>query len=184
MAAAFIQATVGLTVPPGPLQQFTSRRDFAEFYSSSFPIFALGSEISKLDLKEAADEINDQACTELGFDIAELAEMGYAAAVPQAWQLHERAPPEAVRWYHEEFKKIGTSTTDDPQWYPLGFLGIASKDWKKTGVVLVFYDAGPGSKDITVKAFEVNPNQIGPVLISFRQGDDDYDNVERHSKLE
>jgi hypothetical protein len=131
MATTFIQEIKGLAMPPGPLGKFPSRKDFAEFYSSSFPLFALGSEVSESDLKEAANTINEQAATELGFDDAEFAEMGYAACVPKTWQLYKKAPSDAVRWYHEQFDKDGTSETDDPQWYPLGFMGIASKDWRK-----------------------------------------------------
>jgi hypothetical protein len=144
-------------MPSAPLEKFTSRNNFAEFYSSSFPLFALGSEVSELDLKEAADTINKQAATELGFDDAELAEMGYAATVPKIWQLHEKAPSDAVRWYHAEFDKGVASDTEDPEWYPLGFLGIASKDWKEKGIVILYYDAQPGEEKVPINAFEADP---------------------------
>jgi hypothetical protein len=183
MATAFIEAIEGLTVSPRPLEKFTSRNDFAEFHSSSFPLFALEPGVSESDLKAAADMINKQAATELGFGEKELAEMGYAASVPQPWQLHEKAPPDAVRWYHDKFDKEGSSETDDPQWYPLGFLGIASKDWRETGVVVVFYDAQPGSEDVPIKAYRADPQKIGSIAIDLRQGDDDYDNVKRHSAM-
>jgi hypothetical protein len=187
MATTFIRAIAGLTVPPDPLHRFTSRRDFAEFYSSSFPLFALGSEVTESDLKDAADAFNKQAQTELGFGDDEFAEMGLAAAVPQSWQLHEKLPPDAVRWFHQEFNKDGASSTNDPQWYPLGFLGIATKDWRKDGLVIVFYDAQSNhanDKDIAIKAYKMNPEQVGASLIALRQGDDDYENVKRHSTME
>jgi hypothetical protein len=184
MASTFIQGIKGLAMPPGPLEKFTSRNDFAEFYSSSFPLFALGSEVSESELKEAANTINKQAATELGFDDTELAEMGYAACVPQPWQLYEKTPRDAVRWYHEQFDKDGTSETEDPQWYPLGFLGIASNDWERTGIVIVYYDAQPGSEQVPVKAFKADSAKVGSAIISLRQGDDDYDNVMTHTAME
>jgi hypothetical protein len=189
MAAAFAQAVDGLTLPLGLLHEFTTRNDFAEFYSSSFPVFALGTQVSESDLNQTANTANEQACTELGFQDVELKEMGYAAAVPQLWRLHWRAPLDVVQWYHEAFDKAGNTGTGnivDPQWYPLGFLGITSPDWKRSGAVLVFYDALPGqsdSQDVTVKAYRVDPIKVGATLISLRQGDDDYDNVKRWSAL-
>jgi hypothetical protein len=186
MTATFVQTVNGMTVLPGPLQRFTSRREFAEFYSSSFPVFALGTDVSRTDLREVTNQANEQARAELSFEEAELAEMGYAAAVPQAWQLYERAPQDAVRWYRNEFNKAGDSYTDDPQWYPLGFLGITSPDWKQTGIVLIFYDAWPEHPDnenVTVKAFVVDPKKIGITLIDLRQGDDDYENVKKWSAM-
>jgi hypothetical protein len=145
MAAAFVRAVDGLTVPQGSLKEFTSRKIFAEFYSSSFPVFALESHMSESDLHQVVNMANKQASTEFGFEDADLEEMGYAAAIPQSWRLHERAPLDVVRWYHEAFDKAGTTgSTVYPQWFPLGFLGITSSDWKRTGLVLVFYDALPG----------------------------------------
>jgi hypothetical protein len=187
MAAAFVEALNGLTVAPEPLQQFTSQNTFAEFYSSSFPVFALGSEMSESDLQQAAKVVNEQAQADLGFEDSELAEMGFAAVVPEPWQLHERSAPDAVRWYHEEFNKDGSRPVNDPQWYPLGFLGIVSRGWRKTGAVLVFYDAlphHPKDEPVAVKAFVVDPEKIGPAVISLRQGDDDYENVKRYSATE
>ncbi|CAE7195323.1 hypothetical protein CFE70_007564 [Pyrenophora teres f. teres 0-1] len=187
MAAAFVKALSGLTVAPEPLQQFTSQNTFAEFYSSSFPVFALGSEVSESDLQQAAKVVNEQAQAELGYEDEELAEMGYAAVVPEPWQLHGRRAPDAARWYHEEFNKDGTRSVNDPQWYPLGFLAIASSDWRDTGAVLLFYDAQhqhPKDEPVTVKAFVVDPEKIGPTIISLRQGDDDYENVKRNSAKE
>jgi hypothetical protein len=186
MAATFVHTVNGMAVVPGPLKRFTSRRDFAEFYSSSLPVFALGPDVPRTDLGEVANHANEQARAELGFEDVELAEMGYAAAVPQAWQLYERSPQDAVRWYHNEFNKDGDSYTDDPQWYPLGFLGITSSNWKQTGIVLIFYDAWPGQPDnenVTVKANVVDPEKIGSTMISLRQGDDDYENVKKDSAM-
>jgi hypothetical protein len=187
MAAAFVEALNGLTVAPEPLQQFTSQNTFAEFYSSSFPVFALGSKVSKSDLQQAAKVVNEQAQAELGFEDSELAEMGYAAVVPESWQLHKRSAPDVARWYHEGFNKDGSRTVNDPQWYPLGYLGIASSDWGKTGAVLVFYDARhqhPKDEPVAVKAFVVDPENIGPAVISLRQGDDDHENLKRNSAKE
>jgi hypothetical protein len=186
MTTTFIQAADGLKVPAGPLQRFTSRRDFAEFYPSSFAVFALGSAVSESDMRLAVQTANQQACADLGFDDAELAEMAYVAAIPQQWQLHEKRPLDLVRWYHESFNKNGTSSSDDPQWYPIGFLGIASPDWKKDGVVLVFYDAPPGqleNEEVTVRCYRLDPEKIGPTLIDFRQGDDEYNNIKRWTEL-
>lgn len=187
MATGFVQAVNGLTVASGPLRQFISQNSFADFSSSSFPVFALGSQVSESDLQQAAKVINEQAQVELGFEDSELAEMGYAAVVPTPWQLHERSAPDAVRWYHEEFNKGGSRGTDDPQWYPLGFLGIVSCDWRETGVVLVFYDARhqhPEDEPVAIKAFVVDPEKIGPAVISLRQGDDDYENVKGGSMMD
>ncbi|KAF1845701.1 uncharacterized protein K460DRAFT_386137 [Cucurbitaria berberidis CBS 394.84] len=161
MAAAFVQTVDGVALPPGSLQEYTSRNSFPEIYSSSFPVFALASQVSESDLRQATDTINEQAWMELSFDDAELVEMGYAAALR----------PTRVRWYHEELNKGGTSGTDDPQWYPLKFLDIASPDWKNTGAVLVFYAAlheQSNNENVTVKAHRVDPEKIGPTLISLR----------------
>ncbi|KAJ4347490.1 hypothetical protein N0V95_005411 [Ascochyta clinopodiicola] len=186
MAAAFVKALNGLNLAPEPLQQFTSQDTFAEFFSSSFPVFALGSEVSKSDLQQAAKVVNQQARTELGFEDLELAEMGYAAAVPEPWRLHERSAPDAARWYHKEFNKDGSGNVSNPQWYPLGFLGIVSGNWRKTGAVLVFYDARhqhPENEPVPVKAFVVDPEKIGPTVISLRQGDDDYENIKQNDAI-
>jgi hypothetical protein len=188
MAAAYVQALDGFTVRPEPLQPYTSQPSFAEFYHSSFPVFALSSQVSESDLQQAARVINNQAQESLGFSEEELAEMGYPAAVPDPWQLHEPSPREAAQWYHTDFDKRGSTgrTIEEPQWYPLGFIGIMSDDWKKNGVVLVFYDAlsdHPKDDPVPVVAFVVDPKEIGSCLISLRQGDDDIDNRKRHDAM-
>jgi hypothetical protein len=184
MNSACVRTVNGLSLPLGPLQEFTSRNDFPEFFASSFPVFALDSHMSELDLEQVAGIANEQARVELGFDQAELREMGYVAAVPQSWQLYERGPPDAVRWYQDEFDKLASSSTTEPQWYPLGFLGITSPDWKNKGVVLVYYDAlyGQACDDrVPVKAFVVDPGKIGSTLIGLRQGDTDYESIKEYS---
>jgi hypothetical protein len=182
MATAFVQAADGLNVPAGPLQDFTSRRDFAEFYSSSFPVFSLGMHVSESDMRLLVDTANQQACVYLGFDDAELVEMGCVAAIPETCQLYDMTPLKVVQWYHERFSKSGTSSGGDPHWYPIGFLGIVSPDWRKDGVVLVFYDALPGqlqNENVAVRSYRLDPEKIGSALIDFRQGDDDYENIKR-----
>lgn len=186
MAADFVEALNGMTVAPEPLQPYSSQNTFPEFYSSSFPVFALGSQVSASDLQEAATVVNEQAQAELGFEESELAEMGYAASVPEPWQL-EKSAADAACWYHEEFKKNGSRTVDNPQWYPLGFLGVLSNEWRKTGIVLVFYDVRhqhPEDEQVAVKAFVVDPEKIGSTAISLRQGDDDYENVKQNAALQ
>lgn len=187
MAAAFDEALNHLTVVPEPLQRFTSQNTFAELYSSSFPVFALRSEVSKSDLQQAVKVVNEQAHAELGIGDSDLAEISYAAVVPEPWQLHERSASDAARWYHDESNKDGCRTVNDPQWYPLGFLGIVSSDWRKTGAVLVFYDAShrhPKEEQVAVKAFVVDLEKIGPAVISLRQGDNDFGDVKRNSAME
>ncbi|KAG9197644.1 hypothetical protein G6514_001168 [Epicoccum nigrum] len=186
MAATYVKSLDGFTVQPEPLQPYTSQPSFAEFYSSSFPVFALSSQVSEYDLQQAAKVINDQARESLGFSDEELEEMGYPAAVSDPWQLHEPSPREAALWYLTNFDKRGSSTFEEPQWYPLGFIGIMFINWKETGVVLVFYDAlAENSKHslVSVVAFVVDPNKIGSSLISLRQGDDDIDNRRRFEEM-
>lgn len=186
METVFVRIIDGLSVPLGLLHKFTSQNDFPKFFASSFPVFALDYRVSELDLRQVADLANEQARAELGFAEEELIEIGYAAAIPQPWQLCEKLPPDAMPWYHEQFNKFASSTSRDPKWYPLGFLGIASLDWKKKVVVLVFYDALHNQtcdSDVPVRAFIVDPSQIGPTLISLRQGDDDYENTKKHSVI-
>jgi hypothetical protein len=186
MATDFVDALDGLTVTAEGLQQFTFQNTFPEFYSSSFAIFALGPEVSKSDLEEAAKAINEQAQAELGFDDSELAEMGYAAAVSDLCQLHQGSAPDVARYYCERFDKAGSRTVNDPSWYPLGFLGIVSADWRKQGVVLVFYDARhrqPQAEPIAVRAFMVDSQKTGQAVISLRQGDDGYENVKKSSVM-
>lgn len=114
--------------------------------------------------------------------------MGHPTAVSDPWQLHEPSPREAALWCRADFDKRGStgSTIDEPQWYPLGFIGIMSDEWKENGVVLVFYDAlADNSEDssVPVVAFVVDPKEIGSCLISLRQGDDDIDNVKGHDAM-
>jgi hypothetical protein len=187
MATAYVQAADSLYVPAGPLQCFTSRRDFSEFYSSSFPVFSLGPDVSESDMRLLVDTANQQARVYLGFDDAELAEMGYVAAIPNLCQLHDKTPLEAVQWYHERFSKSGTGSAGDPQWYPIGFLGIVSPDWREDGVILVFYDAlpeNPDNENVAVRSYRLDPEKIGSALIDFRQGDDDYENIKRWTALD
>ena len=61
MAAAYVKALDGFTVRPEPLQPYTSQLSFAEFCHSTFPGFALSSQISESDLQQAAKVINEQA---------------------------------------------------------------------------------------------------------------------------
>jgi hypothetical protein len=186
MASAFVKTVDSLSLQLGPLQKFIRRNDFPEFFKSAFPVFALDTRVSESDLKQLADTANRQAQAELGFDEAELKEMGYVAAIPQPWQLCERAPIDVVRWYHDEFDKSGSSSTREPQWYPLGFLGVTLSDWKNAGVLLVFYDAvhdQASNSDVPVRSFVIDPDQIGSTLISLRQGDTDYEAIRRHSAL-
>lgn len=114
MAADFTRAIDKTSVSPGPLQKLTSRNAFPEFYSSSFPIFALTADVSKKDIHEDVDTINEQARSELGFDKAEMAEMGHVVAIPEEWQQHQRNPTDLVRWYHEELDKVGLGSVDEP----------------------------------------------------------------------
>jgi hypothetical protein len=175
MATDFVDALDGLTVTAEGLQQFTFQNTFPEFYSSSFAIFALGPEVSKSDLEEAAKAINEQAQAELGFDDSELAEMGYAAAVSDLCQLHQGSAPDVARYYCERFDKAGSRTVN-----------IVSADWRKQGVVLVFYDARhrqPQAEPIAVRAFMVDSQKTGQAVISLRQGDDGYENVKKSSVM-
>jgi hypothetical protein len=188
MDAAFVRAVNNRSVPLGSLQDFTTQNNFAEFYSSSFPVFAIGNNVSELEVTKAVDTVNEQACIDLGFEDAELKEMGYAAAIPHPWRLPEEEPLDAVRWYQDDFDKMGsTGVIAYPQWYPLGFLGILSPDWRVKGVVLVFYDAvsgQSGNQEVSVKACRLDPEKIGLTLTSLRQGDDDYENIKKHSAIE
>ncbi|KAF2992986.1 hypothetical protein E8E13_000470 [Curvularia kusanoi] len=140
------------------------------------PVFALGLAVSKDDLQQAAKTFNNQAKEELCFSDEELAEMGYVAAVPDPWQLHDLTAHDAAQWHLYKFDKRGHGTIEEPQWYLLGFLGIFCSSWKETGVVLVFYDARsmhPEDEPVPVVAFVVDLEQVGSSLNSLRQGDDD-----------
>lgn len=187
MAESFVKALQDVSVASKPLQPYTTRGSFAEFYYSSFPVFALGPQVSKDDLQQAAKVFNNQAMEELGFSEEELAEMAYAAAVPDPWQLHDRTAPDAAQWYLDSFDERGCGTLEgEPQWYPLGFLGICSSDWKETGVVLVFYDARsshPEEEPVPIVAYIMRPEDVGWVLIALRQGDDYIYNVKTHSEM-
>jgi len=187
MANAFVQSIDSMSIPLGHLQKYTSSNSFAEFYSSTFPIFALSPEVSKTDLLQVAGKANEQAQQELGFSCAELADMGLAAGIPDHWELRKQSPPEAVRWYHDAFDCDGDSENDEPQWYPLGFIGVLGLDWRERGVVLVYLDAQQGQtreEEITVNAYRLHAGQIGPTIVSLRQGDDDYENVKKASVID
>jgi hypothetical protein len=187
-AAAFVSAVNNLAVPLGLLQDFTTQSSFAEFYTSSFPVFAIGHQVPQSDVNKVVDIANEQACTELSFEAAELKDMGYAAAIPRPWRLPKEDSLDAVGWYQNAFDKIGsTGDTANPQWYPLGFLGITSPDWRIKGVVLVFYDALYGqssNQEVSVNAHRLNPQLIGPTVICLRQGDNDYENIKKRSAIE
>lgn len=120
--AAYVQAVNCLTVTSGPLPQYASQTTFAEYYSSSFPVFALGAQVSGFDLQEVAEAVNKQAQAELRVEDSELAELAYVVAIPTRWQLYEKSTPDAIQWYREEFNKHGTGDTDNPQWYALASL--------------------------------------------------------------
>jgi hypothetical protein len=141
MAFVFVKTVDGLSLQLGPLQKSIRRSNFPEFFESSFPVFALEPRVSESDLKQVADTVNKQAQAELGFEEADMQEMGYVATISHPWQLCERAPIDVVRWYHGEFDQSSSSRTGEPQWYPLGLLGIPLSDWKNAGVMLVFHDA-------------------------------------------
>ncbi|PWO20054.1 L-alanine-DL-glutamate epimerase [Pyrenophora tritici-repentis] len=180
MAAAFVEALNGLKVAPKPLQQFTSQNTFAEFYSSSFPVFALGSGVSNSDLQQATRVINQQAEADLGYEESELAEMGYAAAVPEPWQLHERSAPDAARWYHEEFNKDGPRSANDPQWLTTtAAIGAAALYYTTTESAS---PASPASPDPPNTTHSVHRHESAyasdvPKPVEDRHGD----SVEKHS---
>lgn len=187
----FVDQVNNLIISTASLQRFSSRNSFPEFYSSAFPIFSLSPSVSVNDLNLAIDQINAQACAEISFSRAELEEMGLAARLPTPWDLNCKEPEEVMRWYLESFDKSPNLENDnedrkrDPEFYPLGFIGIDSPYWQEKGIgaVLVYYDViGHRTDDerITIKAFRVDPETIGAAVISLRQGDDDIDNVRRH----
>lgn len=114
--------------------------------------------------------------------------MGYAATVPEHWNLHlhEQSARDAAHWYLENFDKRGSGTVRDPQWFPHGFLAIVSKDWKETRVVLVFYNTDVYNdleepredKSIPVVSFVMNPKDVGGILIALRQTGESIGDVE------
>jgi hypothetical protein len=184
LEADFVRALGNFTVALDPIEQY-NRGDYA---FSSFPVFALSSQVSESDLQQAAKVFNDQARYQIGMNEEEYTEMGHAATVPESWDLHLRGQSErdAAHWHLENFDKRGSGTVEIPQWFPHGFLAIVSKDWKETGVVLVFYNTGVywdpeeprEDKSIPVVSFVMNPKEVGAILITLRQTDDWIENVE------
>jgi hypothetical protein len=196
----FVRALDNLTVKPEMLEPHRpSDNCFAVF-----PVFALSAQVSEADLQQAARVFNDQAQALLCFNDKEFAGLGYYAAVPEHWQLHkktaldeETTPDEheqttpdeheqntpdeqtaldAAHRHLEEFDKTGSGTAKWPQWFPFGFLGIISNNWRETGVVSVFYnihsDEPLEDKSVPVVAFVANPEQVGEMLIALRQCDE------------
>lgn len=181
LEADFVRALDNFTLALDPIEQYNN----GDYGVSSFPVFALSSQISKSDLQQAAKVFNDQARAEIGMSEEEFTEMGHAATVPEPWNLHlhGQSARDAAHWYLENFDKCGSGTVEDPQWFPHGFLAIVSKDWKETGVVLVFYDYDltklREDKSIPVVSFMMNPKDVGQILITLRQTDNFIKNVER-----
>lgn len=171
MAADFVKAVDNLTISADAIKQYNN----GDYAHAAFPIFALSSQVTESDLQQAAKVFNDQAQAFIALDEEEFAEMGFAAAIPQPWHLHEKSASDAIQWHLEKFDKRGSGTVDQPQWFPHGFLGIMSTDWKETGVVLAFYNFWyhdgqlPEDKPIPVVAFVLAPQDVGSVLISLRQ---------------
>jgi hypothetical protein len=92
-----------------------------------------------------------------------------------------------VRWYHDAFDCDGNGENDEPQWYPLGFIGVSDSNWRERGVVLVHLDAQQGQtreEEITVNAYRLHAGQIGPTIVSLCQGDDDYENFKKASVID
>ena len=181
LEADFVRALDNFTVALDPIAQY----DNGDYGISSFPVFALSSQVSNSNLQQAAKVFNDQARAEIGMSEEEFTDMGHAAAVTESWDLHlhGQSARDAAHWYLENFDKRGSGTVEDPQWFPHGFLAIVSKDWKETGVVLVFYDYDlekiREDKSFPVVSFVMNPKDVGEVLITLRQTDDFIKNVER-----
>jgi hypothetical protein len=179
----FVRALDNFKVSLDPIEQYNN----GDYAVSSFPIFALSSQVSKSDLQQAAKVFNNQAKAEVGMSEEEFTEMGYAAAVPEHWQLHkktaldEQTALDAAHWYLENFDKSGSGTAEMPQWFPFGFLEIMSNNWMETGVVSVFYnfhsDEPLEDKSVPVVAFVANPEQVGEMLIALRQCDEFIDGV-------
>jgi hypothetical protein len=62
--------------------------------------------------------------------------------------------------------------------------GYCLKGLEEDGIVVVYYDAQPGSGQVPVKAFKADSAKVGPAIISLRHGDDDYDNLMTHTAME
>lgn len=172
----FVEALKDKTVASGPLDPFKQ----TDCSFTAFSVFALSSQVTEAALQDAAQAFNDQAQVELGFSDEEFAEQGVAARVPSPWQLHDQSPMGAAQWFVEHFDKRGEGTAREPQWFPYSFIGIASRDWRDKGVVVVFFkdhaELAEGEA-LPIVAFVASPEKIGSMVNTLRQHQDHIDNV-------
>ena len=178
----FFQALENITVAPEPLEEFKS----TDCSSTTFAVFALNSQLTEAALQGAANAFNEQAKAELGFTEAEFAEMGVVATVPASWQVQDESAMGATQWFLDDFNKRGDGTARDPQWFPYAFIGIASRDWRDNGVVVVYIkDHGElmEGEALPIVAFVASPEKIGSMLNTLRQHQDHIDNVREDDEM-
>lgn len=178
----FVQALANMMVAPEPLEEFKS----TDCSSTTVAVFALNSQLTEAAIQDAANIFNEQAKAELGFTEAEFAEMGVVATVPASWQVQDQSPMGAAQWFVENFDKRGEGAARDPQWFPYAFIGIASRDWRDKGVVVVFFkDHGElmEGEPLPIVAFVASPEKIGSMLNTLRQHQDHIDNIREDDEL-
>jgi hypothetical protein len=178
----FVEPLQDKTMASEPLEQFKT----AEFSSTAFAVFALTSQVSEATLQDAAKAFNGQAQDELGFNDAEFAEMGDVANVPSSWQLHDRSPMGAAQWFVENFDKLGEGTVLEPQWFPFAFVGIASRDWRDNGVVVVAFKNHAQHREggaFPMVAFVASPEKVSSMIVTLRERVDNVDNVRDDDEL-
>ena len=159
-----------------PIHEFINANCFPDFGSSSFPVFALGP-VSYPDLKHISAVVNEQARAEINFDPDEFEELGHVIDVPEQWDLNGKSIEEAVRHYFSLFDPCERLKNGDPKWYPVGFVAALKKEWQNKGLILGYLQKEEGY--LAFKSCVVKPDELGGCLISFRQGNAEFDHVRK-----
>lgn len=164
------------TFPTEPIQDFVNANSFPDFGSSSFPLFALGP-VPYSVLKCISATINEQARAELGFSSGEYGELGPAIEIPEQWDLNGRSLEEAVHHHFSLFNPCENLPKGDPKWYPVGFVAALKKEWWDKGLMLAYLQREDGY--LMLKSCVVKTDELGGQLVSFRQGDAEFDYARR-----
>lgn len=160
------------TFPIEPIQEFVDANSFPDFGSSSFPLFALGP-VSYSVLKDISATINEQSRAELGFSPKEYDELGPAIDIPEKRDLNDKSLDDAVHHHFSLFNPYEKLPTGDPKWYPVGFVAVLKKYWRDKGLLLTYLQKEDGY--LALKSCVVKTDELGGQLVSFRQGDAEFD---------
>lgn len=160
------------TFPIEPIQEFVDANSFPDFGSSSFPLFALGP-VPYSVLKDISATINEQSRSELGFSPEEYNELGPVIDVPDKWDLSGKSLDDAAHHHFSLFNPCERLPTGDPKWYPVGFVLALKNDWRDKGLMLAYLQKEDGY--LALKSCVVKTDELGGQLVSFRQGDAEFD---------